>query len=160
MQWEPAYEKTRELLAEIKNERLYRTWPLRIWQVEYAGNTWCLRKDGKFTPILLGGKPVEAFNPGWQPKFIYTGLAPFYLLELVHSNGAESTWYLDSRFDRIGGDIEELSGEVQAALSLRCNLNLRGDAEEALGIQDYDGFTKLNTKTKQALRALCEKRLF
>ena len=159
MNWEPAYEQTRELLTEIKKERSHRTWPLRIWQVEFAENAWCVRKDNKLMPILFGKKPVAAFNPGWEPKFVYAGLEPFYLLELVHSNGAESTWYLDSRLERIGGDVGELSNEVQAALSLRCNLNVRDD-EDAPGLPDYDGFTKLNAATKRALRALREKRLF
>ncbi len=90
---------------------------MTLLAVEYHSGHWHIRTEPTvLAPIRMGGSPVAAFNAGWRPKFVYVGFAPVYLLELEHENGSLSTWFLDEHFNRIGGELQELTEEVKSQL--------------------------------------------
>lgn len=64
--------------------------------------------------VLLGQQGTV--GDGWEPKTIYTGLAPVFLLEWRHKNGATGTWYLNTELKCVGGSHREPSDEVGALL--------------------------------------------
>ncbi len=87
---------------------------MTIYDVAYEAGTYVAKVDaGRATPILLAGRPVRSFADGWHPRFIYADLTPVLLLELVHESGMEATWFLDNHLNRLGGDVKELSTDLQ-----------------------------------------------
>jgi hypothetical protein len=89
---------------------------MAIFEVEHSGGYWQVRAGAEILPLRMAGQPVAALVAGWRPKFVYTGFAPIYLLELVHDNGDKATWFLDAAMNRLGGELEELSAETQSLL--------------------------------------------
>lgn len=58
---------------------------------------------GGFVPIKFSGR-IASFHPGWEPKFLYSGFAPIFLLELRNVNSSESTWFLDGDLNFLAAD--------------------------------------------------------
>ncbi len=59
--------------------------------------------QGNVLPIKFA-EQIATFHPGWEPKFIYLGFAPVFLLEIRNVNGLESTWYLDENMNFLVAD--------------------------------------------------------
>ncbi len=59
--------------------------------------------------IYNGGEPARAFVPGWQPRFVYTGLRPINLVLFEHAEQGPAIWYLDESMSRLGGSFAELA---------------------------------------------------
>ena len=76
----------------------------------------CLRLGGRTVPLRLGGAPVESFNPGWRPVFVYTGFAPFALLQFSSDSGETAVWIVDANGTRLGGSLGELEPGAREAL--------------------------------------------
>ncbi|MCQ8277386.1 hypothetical protein NFI95_02840 [Acetobacteraceae bacterium KSS8] len=70
------------------------------------------------TKITDAGKPA-IFAEGWEPVFIYTGLETLAVLCFRHKDGQMASWYLDEAFDRRGGSVGELHGELRLQLTVR-----------------------------------------
>ncbi len=70
--------------------------------VDHADGGVSLVLDGLLEfPILMDGKVVPAFVPGWRPSCVVTCLAPLLIVELQHESGARASWVLDSRLQRV-----------------------------------------------------------
>lgn len=59
--------------------------------------------------IYNGGEPARVFVPGWQPRFVYTGLKPISLVLFEHEEHGPAIWYLDEAMSRLGGSFAELT---------------------------------------------------
>ncbi|WP_428392464.1 hypothetical protein [Lichenicoccus sp.] len=66
--------------------------------------------DGRRHPITFGGQPLTAFQPGWVPVGLQTGLPPFHLLELRRDDGPmrDAVWYLDQDFGFAGNALDRM----------------------------------------------------
>lgn len=70
-------------------------------------------------PLLDGGKPVEHFNEGWTPTFLYIGFEPVFVLQLKHDNGTVADWFLDHNFNRVSGSFDLLPEALKSIILLR-----------------------------------------
>ena len=87
-------------------------------EVSLIDGVWSLvRPETVPAPILLAGRPVDAFMPGWQPRGAATGFAPWVLLDLVHDSGREATWILDAALEHRTSALTALDDAARAALS-------------------------------------------
>ncbi len=64
--------------------------------------------DGHAVPLLMTGRIVPYFLPGWRASHLYTGFAPLFLLELAHEDGRRATWFLDQRMQHVADMVEAL----------------------------------------------------
>ena len=120
-----------------------------------------LRLDGRLVPLMMEGRIVAAFLPGWRAALLHTGFAPLFLLELAHEDGRRATWFLDWRMQRVGDAIDRLGPELldllrRKALPVLGRL-LAGVLEEATPSLDADAlaFLELNEATRQAIAFAC-----
>ena len=67
---------------------------------------------------LLGApdNPLTSFVPGWTPHLLYSGLAPFLILEFRNQDGARAAWLLDGELRRLGDKLADLDGGQAEAL--------------------------------------------
>ncbi len=83
-----------------------------IWPVSFIDGIFQVADaDGAHYPITMQGNGVPHFNPGWSPRGLQTGLAPFHILELDHVSGASAFWLLDNGLDFRGNAIAHLRAE-------------------------------------------------
>ena len=89
-----------------------------------------LRRGGE-APALLGpllsapGQTITAFVPGWRATQLYSGLAPFLILEFRHQDGARAAWVLDAGLCRLGDKFADLGPAQAQALCARAAAPLR-----------------------------------
>lgn len=77
-----------------------------IQSIEFINGYWTiLLGAGRTCPIKHVDVPVTSFAPGWRAKYVVDLGLDVRLLELVHDNGQEATWFLD-------GDCNHLSDRV------------------------------------------------
>ena len=62
------------------------------------------------------GEAFTSFVDGWTPWLLYSGLAPFLVLEFRHENGARAAWLLDSALCRLGDKLADLTAPQAEAL--------------------------------------------
>ena len=72
-------------------------------------------RRGETRPIRLGGKPLEDFLPGWQPRGACDSFTPWTMLDLVHASGREASWLLTSTLDHTSKSLSQLT-ELERAL--------------------------------------------
>ena len=83
-----------------------------IWPVSFMDGIFQVADaDGAHYPITMQGNSVPHFNPGWNPRGLQTGLAPFHILELEHDSGISAFWLLDNGLDFRGNAIVHLRAE-------------------------------------------------
>ncbi len=78
-----------------------------------------IRLAGEAVPLLMHGEIVPHFLPGWRASHLYTGFAPLFLLELIHDDGRQATWFLDYRMHHVGDSVAALSGAMIDLLRLK-----------------------------------------
>ncbi len=84
-----------------------------------------LRRGGETESPLLGplfsapGQTIAAFVPGWTATLLYSGFAPFLILEFRHRDGARAAWLLDRELCRLGDKLADL-GSAQAEALYGC----------------------------------------
>ncbi len=135
---------------------------MAILPVELHEGLYQVRFADRLVPLCNGGAPVAALAPGWHADFVVTGLAPIHLLELHHDDGQRSTWFLDERLDRVGGELEELSPQHRALLAA-AHAPFAGDVWSSLLVDPIPPLSgeggdaelqRLNPRTRQALQTL------
>ena len=52
-------------------------------------------------PILIQGRLLQQFEPGWHPRAVITLFLPLLVVELEHDDGRRASWVLDERLDRV-----------------------------------------------------------
>ena len=68
-------------------------------------------------PLLSAtNEPFSSFVPGWTPILLYSGLAPFRILEFRNQDGARASWLLDASLRRLGDKLADLDAGQAAAL--------------------------------------------
>lgn len=77
-------------------------------EIVRADEGWCVDFGNRRAAIKYDSSPLVNFVPGWRPVFVYTGLAPLYLLELRHDDGDAATWFLDADMNRLSDRVAEL----------------------------------------------------
>ena len=99
-------------------------------------------------------------NPGWRATLLFTGFAPIFLLELVHIDGAQVTWFFDYRFEHMGNTFEQLSEPMRALLKLRAVPVLQTMIDPILNRCDpvathADAFLLVNETTRMRIGFHC-----
>ncbi len=90
-----------------------------------------LRAGSEAEAPLLGplfsapGETIAAFVPGWHATLLYSGLAPFLILEFRHRDGARAAWLLDRGLCRLGDKLADLQASQVEALCGRAAPTLR-----------------------------------
>ena len=84
-------------------------------------------RDGAGLRPLLAApdKPLRSFVPGWTPHLLYSGLAPFLILEFRNQEGIRAAWLLDADLRRLGDRLQDLDPEQAAALRTQSGSLLR-----------------------------------
>lgn len=77
--------------------------------------------DGVRCPLLIEGKPLHRFAPGWRPVFMNTTLLPSHsLLLLEHGeSGRKTVWFLDEMLNFRGAGLKNLGTEDHAKVMKR-----------------------------------------
>ncbi len=120
-----------------------------------------LRLDGEPVPLLMQGKVVPSFLPGWRASHLYMGFAPLFLLELLHDDGRTATWFLDWRMHRMGDSVEQLTPELIDLLRHKAvpilgrllHATLRQCEPDLL--DESRAFLGLNESTRRAIAVNC-----
>ena len=74
-------------------------------------------QDGRTAPLRTpSGEPITEFVAGWSPALLYTGLAPFLVLEFSGPDGQRAAWLLDPGLRHLGDTLAELAPEPAQAL--------------------------------------------
>jgi len=137
---------------------------MTIYAVEFSAGFWHVRTDAEtLVPLRMSGQPVAGFVTGWHARFVYTGFAPIYLLELVRDDGSKATWYLDETMNRLGGELKELSAETQALLAQKY-LEVTGAPWQSLVLSQnpvwppaVDGLSDVNAGTLMAISKMANR---
>ncbi len=121
-----------------------------IWPVSFIDGIFQVADaDGAHYPITMQGNSVPNFNPGWSPRGLQTGLAPFHILELNHDSGASAFWLLDNGLDFRGNAIAHLRAEDRVRLFAHVEPLVRTLFEESVkapysaipaAAHEFDGF--------------------
>ena len=120
-----------------------------------------LRLDGDAIPLLMQGKVVPAFLPGWRASHLYMGIAPLFLLELLHDDGRTATWFLDWRMHHMGDSVEQLTIELidllrhKAVPILDRLLHTTLRQCKPILLEESLAFLSLNETTRRAIAVNC-----
>ena len=81
-------------------------WPVSFHDGKYQATG----PDGRRHPITFDRQPLTAFQPGWVPVGLQTGLPCFHLLELRRDDGPmrDAVWYLDQEFGFAGNALDRM----------------------------------------------------
>ena len=84
-------------------------------------------RDGvRLEPLLAApDTPLRSFVPGWTPHLLYSGLAPFLILEFRSQDGARAAWLLDGQLRRLGDKLADLDAGQADALRTQSGPLLR-----------------------------------
>lgn len=102
---------------------------------------------------------------GWRAEFLYSGLTPTLVLQLVHSTGDRAVWYLGADGSRRAGAVDELDDDAKATLRHRVTTTLRPSLQATLEDPQpvvepaAQGFLKLDHAAKADLMRLAADRL-
>ncbi len=115
--------------------------------------------------VVLRGTGCRGLLPGWRATLLYSGFAPFLLMQLVHESGARAVWYLCSEGHRLGDHVAGLTPRDRTLLS-RAASPVLGELVRAL-LQDpnpvlrpaAEGFLALDEACRLDLMGLCRERL-
>ena len=77
---------------------------------------WLVRLGNHAVPLPVQGEHVRCPLPGWRASLLHTGFVPLFLLELVHADGREATWYPDFRMEHVGDAVEQLGTELSGCV--------------------------------------------
>jgi hypothetical protein len=126
-----------------------------IWPVSFVDGIYQVADaDGAHYPITMQGNSVSRFNPGWTPRGLQTGLAPFHILELVHEAGGSTFWLLDGGLDFRGNAVVHLRAEDRVLFFAHVEPLVRSLFDESVkaphsGIpaaaHEFDGFLAEST---------------
>lgn len=84
------------------------------------------RDGARLGPLLATpDDPLRSFVPGWTPYLLYSGLAPFLILEFRNQDGARAAWLLDDQLCRLGDRLADLAPEQAEALRTQSGSLLR-----------------------------------
>ena len=67
-----------------------------------------------WAPLLDGDRPVEQFNDGWSPLFLYTGFDPIFIMQFRDAGGIVTDWFLDRNFNRVCGLFDLLPEDLKS----------------------------------------------
>ncbi len=121
-----------------------------IWPVSFIDGIFQVADaDGAHYPITMQGNGVPSFNPGWSPRGLQTGLAPFHILELDHETGDSAFWMLDNGLDFRGNAVVHLRAEDRVRFFAHVEPLVRSLFDESvkaphsgipLAAHEFDGF--------------------
>ena len=121
-----------------------------IWPVSFIDGIFQVADaDGAHYPITMQGNGVPSFNPGWSPRGLQTGLAPFHILELNHETGDSAFWLLDNGLDFRGNAVVHLRAEDRVRYFAHVEPLVRSLFDESvkaphsgipLAAHEFDGF--------------------
>ncbi len=120
-----------------------------------------LRLDGDAIPLLMQGKVVPCFLPGWRASHLYMGFAPLFLLELLHDDGRTATWFLDWRMHHMGDSVDQLTTELVDLLRHKAVPILDRLLHTTLRqcnpvlLEESRAFLSLNETTRRAIAMNC-----
>ncbi len=75
-----------------------------------------LGDEGAAPLLSLSNEPFSCFVPGWTPILLYSGLAPFRILEFRNQDGSRASWLLDASLRRLGDRLDDLDAGQAASL--------------------------------------------
>ena len=99
------------------NTILQGRWVTKLEVSRHQGVFCVVGRQGEARPIRLGGKPVQEFLPGWQPRGACDSFAPWTVLDLVHTSGREASWLLTSTLEHWSKPLGQLAAPEQALLA-------------------------------------------
>lgn len=111
-------------------------------------------------PIRLTTSGTWKLFEGWRVDFLYSGLSPVLILQLVHSTGDRAVWYLAADGARRAGSVDELDHDTQTMLKHRVaavlGQSLRVSIEDPKPVIELaaQGFLRLDPVAKADLMRL------
>jgi hypothetical protein len=81
-----------------------------------VGSFGCTLPRHGFSAIKMNGEAVTELSPGWKAVQIYTAFNSVLLLELHHTGGLQTLWYLDASLNYLANTIEGLEEDVRTDL--------------------------------------------
>ena len=135
--------------------------PLRIFEEQ---SSLCFEFAGQ--QVRLTGSGCGGLSEGWRVELLFSGLSPILVLQLAHSGGDRSVWYVDSDGSRLAGSIDDLDYSNRqllrhTALSILCPFarSLLQDAKPVLEPVIRD-FLCLDLEIKKQVFSLVQDVLF
>ena len=105
--------------------------------------------DIVFITAVPGATIPDCFSPtlepGWRVRFLFTGFAPLHLLELVHRDGRQATWYLSSEGKFLSHQVEGVPEPLRHPIVV---FGVRRFLEEGNPVGLLRGFSFLNRRTR------------
>ena len=121
----------------------------------------------KFSDQIVELTASESWNlfEGWRVEFLYSGLSPILILQLVHRAGDRAVWYLGADGVRRGGNVDELDDDVKRILGQKVFAVLKSSFQASLEDPQFviepiaHGFLELDQAAKADLTRLAVDRL-
>lgn len=85
--------------------------PLRVIQ----GQSY-LCFDFADSQVNLTGSGCGGLGEGWRAEFLFSGFSPILVLQLAHTSGTRSVWYVSSDGSRLAGSVNELDSHSRQLL--------------------------------------------
>ncbi len=79
-----------------------------VLKVKWIDQVLHIITDECASPVMLNGLPANNSNPSWQANFAISDLHPLVILFWTDLTGREAVWFLDSQFNYIANDINDL----------------------------------------------------
>lgn len=107
---------------------------------------------GAILPIRLpDGQRVAHLDAGWSARLLYAGFRPLLVLDLAHTDGRRTGWFIDET-GRFIQTLELADPAVAAGLAGFAARN--GDPRTARSAQRHDGYHMLGSAIRIQLEAL------
>ena len=113
------------------------------------------------TRLLSHGKPVSSFNPGWRPTFFYSWFEPVFVLHFESESGDSADWFLDHKYNRVGGSLDEIQHDLRSIIVLKSRWLVEEVLNTILGSafnkisEDAEGFALLSPETRVKIFTEC-----
>ena len=81
--------------------------------VAFSDGQWGVYCTDGFHPIRMNGRPAQPFVAGWRARGVYCGIEKYYILDLARDSGEFAFWLLDSDFNFVSNQMNDLTPEVR-----------------------------------------------
>jgi hypothetical protein len=131
---------------------------MRILPVESVENQFCVRMgEGLVRPLRFKDGGPLPLDPGWRPTRLLIGPSEIFVLQLRHTDGQASTWFMDESLSFVANEFSQLPDRARSAMiDLIATLPSVASVSDRISSITLDGIQLFQSISDERLHSLTE----